>query len=287
MQSRIQKTVPFYGDELLAIRVEESGAIYLPVSRVCANLGITAQRQAQRLRDHPVLSTGLMMLPIEASGIQETLCIRLDLVPLWLAGVNANRVAPVVREKLIRYQTEAAAVLWAAFRADILPTSEPGLAVGETSGAVLAYEIGAAIQHLARQQIDMERRVGAQITTTERTLNSRVDQMARWANDFKQLIQGEIDGLDDRLLGLESRLSAESVVSEEQAAEIALAVKHVGQALAAGSTRGGYAQVYSEMYRRYGISSYKNLPQRQYAAVLAWLHDWYAEVTADRGAGAG
>lgn len=286
MQNHIQKIVPFYGDDLVAIRVEQSGAIYLPVSRVCANLGVAVQRQAQRLRDHPVLSAGLLTLPVEASGIQETLCIRLDLVPLWLAGVNANRVAPEVREKLIRYQTDAAAVLWAAFRSDILPASELQPASGETSGAMLAYEIGAAIQHLARQQIEMEGRLGAQMTTTERTLNSRIDQMGRWANDFKQLIQGELDELDERVVGLEARLSPDMVVSEEQATEIALAVKHVGQALAAGGARAGYAQVYSEMYRRYGISSYKNLPRRQFATVLAWLHAWHAEVTGHGGSGA-
>ena len=281
MQNHVEKTVAFYGDDLLAIRIEESGAIFLPVSRVCVNLGITAQRQAQRLRDHPVLSAGLVTLPLEASGNQETLCIRLDLVPLWLAGVNANRVAPGIRDKLIRYQTEAAAVLWAAFRGDILPASELELSRGEPSGAVLAYEIGAAIQHLARQQIELERQLGAQITTTEHALNSRIDHMARWANDFKQLIQGELDGLDERLLGVESRLSSDLVVSEAQAAEIALAVKHVGQALAARGARAGYAQVYSEMYRRYGISSYKNLPQHQISAVLGWLRAWHAEVIAE------
>ena len=281
MQHQIQKTVPFYGDDLLAVRDEETGAIFLPVSRVCANLGITTQRQAQRLREHPVLSAGLVTLPVEASGNQDTLCIRLDLVPLWLAGVNAKRVAPEIREKLVRYQTEAAAVLWAAFRADILPASELDVTRGEPSGAVLAYEIGAAIQHLARQQIELERQLGAQITTTERALNNRIDQMARWANDFKQLIQGELDELDERLVGLESRVSPDTVISEGQAAEIALAVKHVGQALAARGVRAGYAQVYSEMYRRYGISSYKNLPQRQFEGVLMWLHAWHAEIGGD------
>ncbi len=287
MPDHLQKIVPFHGDDLLAIRVEESGAIYLPVSRVCANLGIVTQRQAQRLREHPVLSAGLLTLPVEASGIQEMLCIRLDLVPLWLAGVNANRVAPEVREKLIRYQTEAAAVLWAAFRADILPASELAPMPGEPSGAMLAYEIGTAIQHLARQQIELERRLGTRIATTEHGLHTRIDHMARWANDFKQLIQGEMGTLEERVFNLESRLAPDAVVSEEQAAEIALAVKNVGQALSARGARTGYAQVYGEMYRRYGISSYKNLPQHQYGAVLEWLRNWYAEVIADGGAGAG
>jgi hypothetical protein len=32
------------------------------------------------------------------------------------------------------------------------------------------------------------------------------------------------------------------------------------------------------MYRRYGISSYKNLPQRHFAEVLGWLRGWHAEI---------
>ena len=283
MSNHLQKTVHFYGDDLLAIRDDDSGAIYLPVTRVCANLGITAQRQAQRLREHPVLSTGLQTLSVEASGIQEMLCIRLDLVPLWLAGVNANRVAVAVRDKLIRYQTEAASVLWAAFRADVLPTTEFELSPGETSGAMLAYEIGTAIQHLARQQMEMEQRIGTQIATTHQVLNTRIDQMARWANDFRQLVQGELDGLDARVAQVESHLLVDDVVTEAQATEIALAVKQVGQTLAENGARSGYAQVYSEMYRRYGISSYKNLPQRQLSAVLTWLSDWYEELRQKQG----
>jgi hypothetical protein len=36
--------------------------------------------------------------------------------------------------------------------------------------------------------------------------------------------------------------------------------------------------VYSELYRRYQVSSYKALPRAQFAAVLAWLHEWYQEL---------
>jgi hypothetical protein len=32
------------------------------------------------------------------------------------------------------------------------------------------------------------------------------------------------------------------------------------------------------MYRRYRISSYKNLPRARYAEVLAWLAAWYQEL---------
>src|ERR671932_1049929 len=228
--TQIQKTVLFYGDELIAIQEIESGAIFVPLNRLCDNLGIARNRQVQRIRDHRVLSRGYTALDVETGGgRQETQCLRLDLIPLWLAGINANRVASAVQAKLVQYQAEAAQVLWAAFRPDILPSDDPALAPGSTSGAALAYEIATAIQHLARQQMEMEQRLGG-----------RIDQMARWARDFGQTVDHRLALVDHRLGTLELQVSPHAAVSEQQAAEIALAVKNVGHALADKGTRAGF-----------------------------------------------
>lgn len=262
MGHQIQKTVLFYGDELIAVQTGDMGNIFVPLSRLCDNLGIDRRRQAQRIRDHEVLSRGFVTLPIETSGgEQEAQCLRLDLIPLWLAGVNANRVSPAVKAKLIQYQAEAASVLWAAFRHDILPTSEAALAPSTVSGAALAYEIATAIQHLARQQMELEQRLGG-----------RIDNMALWAKEFS----AQVDG---RLQALELQVNPEATITEQQASELALAVKAVGHALADRGTRPGYSQVYGELYRRYGIASYKNLPQGKFTEVLQWLQLWHAELT--------
>jgi hypothetical protein len=62
-----------------------------------------------------------------------------------------------------------------------------------------------------------------------------------------------------------------------------LAVKTVAHALEAGGADNGYGGVYGELYRRYQSTSYKNLPQGKLAEVLAWLHDWHAELSGDAG----
>ena len=258
MTTQIQKTVLFYGDELIAVQAEDTGSIFVPVSRLCENLGIERKRQAQRIRDHEVLSHGFVPLTIETpGGAQEAQCLRLDLIPLWLAGVNANRVSPDVRAKLVQYQAEAASVLWAAFRHDILSPADTAITAPQPSGAVLAYEIATAIQHLAQQQMELEQRLGG-----------RMDKMALWARE-----------LDRRMNTLELQVAPQAAVTEQQAAEVALAVKAVGYALAERGTRSGYSQVYAEMYRRYGISSYKSLPQSKFDQVISWLRAWHEELT--------
>ena len=269
MASQIQRTVLFYGDELIAVQTEDSGTIFVPLARLCDNLGIERKRQAQRIREHPVLGKGFQNITIEtAGGAQDAQCLRIDLIPLWLSGVNANRVSEAVRDKLIRYQAEVATVLWQAFKHDIMPT---GLEAppSDLSGAAMAYEIATAIQHLARQQMELEQRLGG-----------RIDKMAQWA----RTVSTQLEAVDTRLSSLELQVSPHSAISEQQAAEIALAVKTVGHALAAQGTKPGYSQVYGELYRRYGISSYKNLPQDKYLEVIAWLHQWHAEIRGENSA---
>ncbi len=264
----IQKTVVFYGDEIVAVQEAGTGVIYVPVGRLCDNLGIQRRTQMDRLREHEVLSQGLSSITVQTEGgPQSTECLRLDLIPLWLTTINPKRVNEAVRPKLVRYQVEAASVLWAAFRNDVLPATELRAETQPRTGAELALEIATAIQHLAQQQLEIERSL--------KGVHTRMDGMARF-------LLGFAEKTDSRLSSLELQLSPQATISEAQAAELALAVKAVGHALAERGTKPGYSQVYGELYRRYGISSYKNLPQGKLAEVLRWLHSWHAELTGEQ-----
>jgi hypothetical protein len=263
-----QKVVTFYGDEVIAIQQPDSGAIFVPIARLCDNLGIARNRQAQRIREHPVISQGFTTMPVDTGGgAQESQCLRLDMIPYWLAGVNANRVAEGVREKLIRYQTEVATVLWEAFRPEILAAGEASIAAPQRSGAELAYEIATAVQHLARQQMDLE---------------ARLNRAGQWAKTVDVRLHGvntHLGEVEDRLDALELQVSPQQPISEEQAAELALAVKTVSSALEQRGIRNGYQRVYGELYRQQGITSYKNLPRGTFATVMDWLKAWHGELT--------
>jgi hypothetical protein len=274
MAAALQRTVTFYDDELIAIQEPRSSAIYVPLTRLCENLGIQRYRQVQRIREHPVLQRGLETLTIDSgSGLQEAQCLRIDMIPLWLSGVNANRVKPEIRDKLIRYQTEVADVLWQAFKHDILPTAQPSTMMpADPSGAALAYEIATAVQHLARQQMELEQRLQG----FDERYGGRIDAMARFMRDF-------VGSTDRRLSTLELYLNPQEQITEAQANELALAVKAVGHALSSPDrSRTGYGQVYAEMYRRYRITSYKNLPQGKFEEVMAWLHQWHQELASSQ-----
>lgn len=76
-----QRVVAFYGDELIGVQSED-GSIYAPFSRLCENLGLQRDGQAQRIRRHAVLSDALVPIEIQtAGGPQQVQCLRVDALP--------------------------------------------------------------------------------------------------------------------------------------------------------------------------------------------------------------
>jgi len=244
-----QQQVVFYGDQLPAAQLAD-GTVLVPLKPICEALGLNWAAQRNRLTRDPVLAEALTVSVTDTvQGPRPMICLPLDLLPGFLFGINAARVKPELQAKILRYRKECFRVLWEAFKGDIGAPSSPEAGA---SGAELALQVARAVVHLAEQQVALER---AQAHATLR-----------------------LDSHDQRIGALEVRLDPKQVLTEEQAAELALAVKNVGQRLATTGDRAGYAKVYSELYRRYRVSSYKNLPQAQLAAVLAWLAGWYAEL---------
>jgi P22_AR N-terminal domain len=88
-----QEMIPFYGDELLAVQ-RSDGTIYVPLGRVCEKEELDQQGQARRIQRHIVLREGLETLSVQTAGGPQTVqCLKLTLLPLWLAGVQTSRIS--------------------------------------------------------------------------------------------------------------------------------------------------------------------------------------------------
>lgn len=116
------KRVPFMGAELMAAR-DTGGQIWAGVRWMCDGIGLSkGQMQNERTRIHndKVLSQGErnLVLPTRG-GNQETLCLKLDFVPLWLAKIaitpTMRAETPELAEMLEVYQLQAKDILAAAF----------------------------------------------------------------------------------------------------------------------------------------------------------------------------
>jgi len=264
-----EQSVDFQGDGIPVAQAPDGG-LYVALRPITDHLGLAFGSQRLRvLRDRILAPRTRTMVMTAADGRQrDLLCIPLDLLPGYLFGITTGRVRPELVDKLDRYRADCFRVLWQAFKGDAdMVVDEQSIATGTTmesapSGAALALEIATAVQHLARQQLDMEERL-ADVAGTQTVM--------------ADYVRGFIIETNHRLTALERATATEATITEAQAAEVSLAVKAVGQALQAAGNREGYAQVYSALYRRYRVSAYKSLPARSYDEVMDWLHRWYLE----------
>src|SRR5436305_13575837 len=110
-----QRIVPFYGDQLAAVQ-HEDGTIFVVFNRLCDNLGLNRYGQVQRVKRSEVMKEGFITITVATEGGPQTVqCLRIDLLPLFLTGVQAKKVKEDLQEQLFHYQKEAAQVLWQAF----------------------------------------------------------------------------------------------------------------------------------------------------------------------------
>ncbi len=266
-----EKVVDFYGDHI-PVAQANGDELYVPLRPLVDAIGLDRGSQQKRIQRDKVMAKRSRLVAMRGADgrVRDQLCLPLDLLPGWLFGIDTSRVRPEIQDKLDLYREQAFRVLWGAFKGEIIPYA----AAPATSGLTMAQqtlEMITAMQHLAQQQVEMERRV----TNVE----GRQEVMATYMRGFIEDTRKRLQDSEQRVSGLELRLDAGATISEAQAAEIALAVKNVGNALEQHGGSGGYAKVYSEMYRRYRVSSYKNLSRAKYDEVLAWLSRWYDEIS--------
>lgn len=255
-----QKQVLFYEDEITAVLVQSEGApqVFVPLRPLCEQLGVTWPSQLNRINRDPVLSQKVrgVFVTNTRGGRQEMSCLPLDYLNGWLFGINANRVNPEIRDRLIRYQEECYRVLAEAFREGQLSTDPSFDELLRTdSEAVQAYKMALAVVKLARQQILLEGRVG--------------DAEIR------------LENVEERLAAVEKQMTRPDVVSEDQASQISQAVKSVALEMGKKSRRNEFGAVYGELYRRFGITSYKSLPASKFDEALQFLTEWHQSVAGD------
>ncbi len=180
-------------------------------------------------------------------GRQQSYVLRVDLVPLWLTGIEVSRVNKAIQKKIIQYKREAAKVLWEAFQEGRLtadPTFDELLQLD--SDAVREYKTLQALTKIARSQI---------------------------------LLEGRLEDHEKRLEQIEATLGdTKRHVTPEQSSQISQSVKAIAMALSKQTKRNEYGGVYGELYRRFGINSYKELPAHGFDEAMDWLNEWLQSV---------
>ena len=250
-----QKEVMFYEDTIVAVRLTD-GNVYVPIRPICDNLGVTLAGQRERINRDPVLAEVITSVSVTLTQqAREMLCLPLKFIPGWLFGINVNRVKPELRDRIIRYQRECYDVLAEAFVEGRL-TADPLFEelLRQDTEAVQAYKMLQAMVKLARNQVLIEARLDTQDT--------------------------RLNAYEKRLEEVEATLGDPGrFVTPDQAMQISQAVKTIAAELEQRTQRNEYGAIYGQLYREFGITSYKQLPANKFDQAMAWLTDWYRRLT--------
>jgi len=261
-----EKKVDVYGDEVPAVLVQldEAGqpVVYVPVRPICDYLGVAWSAQRLRINRDPVLSETTERVIVTITDSRQTmgremLCLPLDYLNGWLFGINANRVKSDVRQRLIRYQRDCYRIL-----ADAFLQRSPAAEQSTNATLLQVREMGLAIARMAEEQMEFDRR----LNLTE----DKVDETAVVVGDLTQ-----------RIVTLEERVSPGEAITDEQASQISQAVKAVAIVLTKQSGSNQFGAVYGELYRKFGITSYKLLPAGRFQEAMDYLTDWHQSLVGD------
>ncbi len=254
-----QKTVTFYDDQITAVLAKD-GTVYIPIRPICELIGVDWNGQRRRINRDAVLSEEIQGVDVTSTpgGKQTMLCLPLDYISGFLFGLNARRVKPELKERVIRYQRECYKTLAEAFTDGRLTANDGVEALIQSdpdNTAVQAYQMALAITKLARQQLAIE---------------------VHLKDQSEQITQHEY-----RLEELEAKLSDDAHISDAQAAQLSQAVKAVAIVLGQQTKRNEFPGVYGELYRRYDCSSYKLLKQKDFEGAMNWLNEWKGSLETD------
>lgn len=164
MENKLEiKKVPFMGTELMAAR-DAGGQIWAGVSYICNGIGLNKNekdRQVKNVQADRVLKKGCVKFD---AGVfdpnNQTVAIKLDFVPLWLAKINITPSmqsgTPELAERLEAYQLRAKDVLAEAFlpkryQAESKPMTDYQQMMAETRRQNIAVQKARLLNQMASE----------------------------------------------------------------------------------------------------------------------------------------
>lgn len=85
---------------------------HVALKPICENLGLDWASQFSRIKRHPILSKGVVMITTPSNGgLQEMMMLPLKMLNGWLFGIDSSRVKAEIKDAVIKYQEECFDVL--------------------------------------------------------------------------------------------------------------------------------------------------------------------------------
>lgn len=270
-----QDSIPFYGHELVAVRLED-GRICAVLRWLCEGLSLDPQAQIRRIQRKTALTDGLVVVRVATEGGPQAMpALTLDVLPGWLFGIDENRVKPEARADIILFQRECAKVLaeyFARKRQPALPEPRDlvpaeSVPVPEAPGPGASRAEWRTWRQAMRAWLEAQDELEAWREYTGRrqdALEQRQDSLDRRQDGLESRVEG-VEELSRLFVEVTERLGPQTLTPEHQASVKAMAARlHELSGIA-------FATIYTDLNTAFHVARYADIPDARWEDVVAWL----------------
>lgn len=194
MTTDIQR-INFHGQALESWEDTTTGKVYVAMRPIVTTLGVAWSSQLQRLKRDDLYKDTLGVFTTNTpGGPQEIVGLALDMLPMFLATIQRQRVKPELRDMLLVYQRECAEALrdyWtkgSAINPNAVITATPAQVALAIAKAVVAIEerqgILEASQQSQQAQLDTQAQHLAALTARQPP-QGRIDPLS-WLRKYSK-----------------------------------------------------------------------------------------------------
>ncbi len=246
-----QQTLLFQNQEITTAELNDRQG-YVSINSLCDAFGLDRRGQRQRLMRQqnyfePYTATILLETP---GGPQATLCLMASAVPLFLTGVQLEKVKDeLARSLLIAFLDEAHVVL-----AEHFGISERGELrfLRETVSRMVAEQ--SAFEEVISKKVETE------LAQLRQTHDEKISQ-----------IRDAFAGLRQQVRGIEDVAGPKVRLSPEHLGQLRQMVATLGALLQESGVAKPYPGIYMDITRLTGVSRVEDIRQADFARVIEFL----------------
>lgn len=246
-----ERKLAFRGKDILTADLKD-GKGYVSLRSLCEAFGLDPRAQRKRLMRQqgyfaPYTATILVTTP---GGPQATLCLMASAVPLFLTGVDLERVESLdARELLLAFLDEAHTVL-----AEHFGISERG------EMRFLRESVARMVAEQEQFEENLTKKVEAELTAIRQAHDEKVQQ-----------IRSAFSNLRQQVASLESVAGPKARLTPEQLGQLRQLVTTLGGLLQERGVARPYPGIYMDVTRLTGVSRSEDIQQQDFAAVVDFL----------------